>query len=312
MRFRRYLFAFALFSLVCGACSAGVPSAQVAPAKAPPTLEELKGLTYSGIPETPGPVTLQNGVWTGEPAVPGGASRPTVRLADDFLILGDLDGDGLDESVVVLTFNSGGSGVFSYLAVVSRREGKLDNIATESLGDRVQLKTASIQNQKLLASVVRSGSGDAACCPGELADLQWSFDGRKPSAPITAKTSRLSLGALAGTEWILRSWDLTESAALEPVVTLTYDAGRIAGSSGCNRYNGTATDGPATGEFSVGPLAGTRMACADTLSAVETRFIEQLSGAQTYGFMLGRLAISYRKTGGSMGTMLFQDRAALR
>ena len=163
-----------------------------------------------------------------------------------------------------------------------------------------------------MASVVRSGSGDAACCPGELVELQWSYDGKKLSAPITTKTSRLSLGVLAGTEWILRSWNITESSALEPVVTLSYDAGRIAGSSGCNRYGGTATDGTAPGEFALGPLAGTRMACADTLSAVETRFLEQLSGARTYGFMLGRLAISYQKTDGSMGTMLFQDRATLR
>src|SRR6187399_2534843 len=124
MRLRQYLSAFALFSLACGACTTTpAPTVQIAPAKSPPTFEELKALTYTGIPETPGPVTLQNGLWTGEPAVPGGASRPTVRLADDFLILGDLDGDGLDESVVVLTFNSGGSGVFSYIAVVSRREG---------------------------------------------------------------------------------------------------------------------------------------------------------------------------------------------
>ena len=44
------------------------------------------------------------------------------------------------------------------------------------------------------------------------------------------------------------------------------------------------------GEMKVGPLAGTAV-------LVEARLLEQPGGARTFGFMLGRLAISYTRAG---------------
>jgi heat shock protein HslJ len=88
-------------------------------------------------------------------------------------------------------------------------------------------------------------------------------------------------------------------------VTLSYDAGRFTGTGGCNRYFAAVEGGAMAGEVKVGPLAGTRMACPEPQSSVEARFLEQLGGARTFGFMLGRLAISYTRADGSRGTMLF-------
>jgi heat shock protein HslJ len=107
---------------------------------------------------------------------------------------------------------------------------------------------------------------------------------------------------------VLRAWDVTDSAGSEPVVTLAYDAGHFAGTSGCNRYLAGVNGGDAPGALSVGPLAGTRMACPEQESSVESRFLEQLGSARTFGFMLGRLAISYTRGDGSRGTMLFDAR----
>jgi heat shock protein HslJ len=272
-------------------------------------MDDLKSATYSGIAEVPGTVTLQNGRWTGPPSAPGAASRPIVEIASDFLVLGDLDGDRLDEAVAVLTYSSGGSGVLSYLAVISRGDGYIRNIATAALGDRVQLRSIRISGGKLLVSAVRAGINDAACCPGELVEWQWTLSAGKlnTSGPVT--TGRLSLAALAGTEWVLRAWDITEPAGVEPKVTLSYDTGRFSGTSGCNRYTGGAKEGTAPGELSVGLLAGTRMACPDAQASVESRFLEQLSGAKTFGFMLGRLMISYARANGSRGTMLFDSKS---
>jgi hypothetical protein len=94
-------------------------------------------------------------------------------------VLGDLDGDRLDEAVVVLTYSSGGSGSSSYLAVMSRQDGTVRNIATAALGDRVQLRSVQISGGKLLASGVRAGINDAACCPGELVEWQWMLNAGK-------------------------------------------------------------------------------------------------------------------------------------
>jgi len=323
MRFRKYNSILAILGLVCTACAgASIPStsssASGQPAQNPqaqllaPTLNEMKNLTYTGINEAAGLVKLQNGRWSGEAVTPGGASRPTVQLADDFRIVGDLDGDGIDDTMGILAYSSGGSGVLSYLAVASRRSRTIINTATALLGDRVQLKSASIENGKLLVHAVRAGSGDAACCPGDLVDLQWTMSKGKLDGPGSVKTGRLSLAVLGGTEWVLRSWNIGESAEPEPAVTLTYDAGRFAGSSGCNRYTGSVTEGNVPGEFSIAPLVGTRMACPGPQTAVEIRFLEQLMGARTYGFMLGRLAISYTKADNSLGTMLFESRTSAR
>jgi heat shock protein HslJ len=300
-------------ALVCHACAmpalapASAKTAEVASTRAlPPTVEELKNATYAGLGERVGAVTLANGRWTGAPPVLGAASRPSVELVEDFRVLGDLDGDGLEEAVVALTYSSGGTAVVSFLAVVARTDGTLRNVATTMLGDRVQVRSARVDDGRLLVSAVRAGENDAACCPGDLVEWQWTLGEGRLNTPGAVRTGRLSLATLAGTVWILRAWNITAPAESEPVVTLSYDAGRFTGTSGCNRYFAVVEGGAVAGEVKVGPVAGTRMACPEPQSSVEARFLQQLGGARTFGFMLGRLAISYTKGDGSRGTMLFE------
>lgn len=53
------------------------------------------------------------------------------------------------------------------------------------------------------------------------------------------------------------------------------DDGRIVGSTGCNRYFGSVEiDGSM---ITMGPLAGTRMACAEALMDQESRFFQAMS-----------------------------------
>ncbi len=274
-----------------------------------PTLEELKNTTYAGVDQRLGPLTLTNGRWTGAPPAVGAASRPIVELADDFRVAGDLDGDGLEEAVVILTYRPGGTATFSFLAVVTRKDGALQNEATTAVGDRVQVRSARIDGGRLLVSAVRAGAHDAACCPGELVEWEWTLGDGRLNPLSTVATGRLSLATLAGTAWVLRVWDIAEPAGSEPVVSLAFDAGRFTGSSGCNRYVAGVEGGTMPGEVKVGPIAGTRMACPEPSSSVEARFLEQLGGARTFGFMSGRLAISYARREGSTGTMLFQATA---
>jgi heat shock protein HslJ len=302
----------AALAFVCHACAGpaltppAVKTAEVPSTRAlPPTVEELKNAKYAGLGERVGSVTLGNGRWTGAPPALGAASRPSVELADDFRVVGDLDGDGLEEAVVVLTYSSGGTGVLSFLAVVRRQDGALRNVATTALGDRVQIRSARIDGGRLLVSAVRAGEHDAACCPGDLVDWQWTLGEGRLSALGAVRTGRLSLATLAGTVWILRAWDIAVPAESEPVVTLSYDAGRFTGTGGCSRYFAVAEGGAMPGEVKVGPLAATRMACPEPQSSIEARFLEQLGRARTFGFMSGRLTISHARADGSRGTMLF-------
>lgn len=305
-----------LGSLLLASCQSRTeaPKASSDPVDSPagaPTLEELRRATYHGLEDLDGPVTLADGGWEGEPFAPGAASRPTVSLAPGFRVTGDLDGDGADEAVVVLAQSSGGSGTFNSLAVVQRTAAGLENVATTALGDRVDIRSARIEGGKLLVSVVRAGENDPMCCPGELADLGWTLSGsRLEPVEDSGPTGRLSLDTLAGTEWVLRTWDIDESAPGDPEVTLTYEDGRLAGTSGCNRYFAPATAGDLPGDLSLGPAAGTMMACPEPQGAVEQRFLKQLGAATKFGFWLGLLQVTYEKGDGAIGMMLFDGRPA--
>jgi META domain len=144
---------------------------------------------------------------------------------------------------------------------VTREDGSLRNVATTALGDRVQVRSARIDGGRLLVSAVRAGENDAACCPGDLVEWQWTLGEGRLNALGAVRTGRLSLATLAGTVWILRAWDIIVPAESEPVVTLSYDAGCCTGTGGCNRYFAVVEGGAMPGEVKVEPLGGTRMAC---------------------------------------------------
>lgn len=148
-----------------GACSAGTSG----PTEL--TIEQLRDATYDNVLEEP--VTLVDGRFEGEPFVPGAATRPVVTLVPGTMAQGDLDGDETDEAVVVLTSDSGGSGVFIYLAVVRESDGEPDNMATLSLGDRVRVTALSIDDGKILAELVEHGPNDPMCCPTSEAQREW-------------------------------------------------------------------------------------------------------------------------------------------
>ena len=140
-----------------------------------PTLEELGNTTYRGVEEAGGPVTLVNGRWEGKPYAEGGASRPSVTLARDFRLAGDIDGDGREETVALLVAGTGGTGEMVYLAVTARSGAGLANLATVAVGDRVQVRDARIEAHRLVVDVLQAGAGDALCCPTDLVTHAWEL-----------------------------------------------------------------------------------------------------------------------------------------
>ena len=214
-----------------------------------------------------------------------------------------VDPDLAEETVVLLSSSSGGSGVRSSVAVVGHRHGQPENLATRLLGDRVQLRSMRIDGGKLSIDVVRAGPDDPACCPGELATYSWRLamkrleDDRPPTV-----TGRLSAGVLAGTEWVLRSFAYGDEAPAAPVVTLAFAEAQLGGKAGCNGYFAAFADMPdaGAGALRLGPVGATQMMCPDGAMAVEDRYLRQLGSVSGFGFMNGRLMLSYPD-----GVMLF-------
>ena len=286
--------------------SAKISPEGAAPSVGPPTLEELENATYQGF-EDPASVTLTDGTWTGEPYTEDGASRPEISLVRGFRFTGDLDADNREEAVTLLNLASGGTGQLLYVAVVGRRDGRAVNVATELVGDRVQVRGMRTRGRRLYLDVVQAGPEDAACCPGEVATLGWELlpDGGLTSIDVTEEPGRLSLETIGDTRWVLREWSWGEAVPEEPEVMLRYDDGRLTGNSGCNNYFTAPTLGEMPGDVSVGPIGATRMACPEPEMAVEARFLSQLEGVNRFGFMAGGLMLGYATDDGS-GVMIFE------
>ena len=295
--------AFGLLSL---ACVSGLSLPLSSSAESAPTLKELKNGSYSGIEGLKGPVKLVDGRWRGRPYKKGSASRPVVTFVDDLRITGDLDGDGTDDAVVFLNYAPGGTGQLLHLAVVARRKGKTQNVATALIGDRVQIRDVRIDRQRILVDVVLAGPTDAACCPGEVTTLGWALepDGKLKPFFLYAKPERLNLEILENTEWVLRSWVFKEPAPKQPIVTLMFKDGRFTGSSGCNNYFASAKDGKIPGDVEMGPAGTTRKACPNRAMSVEKRFLDQLVRVKKFGFLATQLALTWEKEG-VWQTMLF-------
>lgn len=279
--------------------SEAVPSEPTKAATRALTLKELKNASYSGIEGLKGPVKLVDGKWRGRPYKKGSASRPVVTLVGDLRVMGDLDGDGIEDAVVLLNYAPGGTGQLLYLAVMARKKGKIENIATALIGDRVQIRDVRIEQNRILVDAVQAGPKDAMCCPGEVITRAWILEpGGKlnPSASGT-RPERLTLETIGNTEWTLRSWDLKEPAPKQPPVTLIFKDGRFAGSSGCNNYFAPAKEGTMPGDVEVGPVGTTRKSCPDNEMAVERRFLDQLARVKKFSFLATQLALSWEKQG---------------
>jgi heat shock protein HslJ len=266
-------------------------------ADAAPTIDELKRASFGGLQVHAGTITLVGGRWEGKPSAAGGASRPRVDLVTDLRLAADLDGDGREEAVVLLTESTGGSGVLVDLAVTAHDGDAVRNVATVLLGDRVQVRDVRLVGATLVADLVRAGPGDAASCPGEMVTRLFSLkQDHLDEIPSSAAPGRLSLEALLGVEWVLRRWSSSEPAPAQPEVTLAYDDGGISGSAGCNRYFAPAS-GQAPGQIAVGPAGATRMACPPEVMAVEKRFLGILPRVDRYAFLAGQLTLSYEQDG---------------
>ena len=150
-------------------CVGGKPG--LTPEPAALTADRLQAGTYLGVLDEP--VTLVDGRYEGEPFLPGSATRQVVKFVPGVMATGDLTGDGIDEAVVVLAHNSGGSGVFMHLAIVQDHGGNLENVATFNLGDRVKVIAVDIDDGTIVVDLVEHSPNDPMCCPTNKTQRKW-------------------------------------------------------------------------------------------------------------------------------------------
>lgn len=268
-----------------------------------PSIKDAANTFYHGIYEDKN-INFKDGKWTDAAFVKGGVSKPSAGLIKNFSFSGDLDGNSIEERVVFLWENSGGSGTRIYMAVLGYRDGKPVNLATQLIGDRVQLQMGRVSQGKIELNVIQSENGDAACCPASKVLRTWSLKNNQLIENRQQSLGRVSLADLQGVEWTLTQMNWREFLAENTKITLTIDADKVSGRSGCNRYFSTIKAGKMPNDIIIGQIAGTRMACPGDAMKIESRFLKALSNVSKYSFMNGHLVLTW-KDDDAASTMLF-------
>ncbi|CAN5399117.1 hypothetical protein BH11CYA1_BH11CYA1_04220 [soil metagenome] len=80
-------------------------------------------------------------------------------------VIGDLNGDGINDGACVFVYNSGGSGYFTSLLVFVASENGAKPVGDRSLGDRSQVKSLKINHGTLTLDMLGHKSGDGASLP---------------------------------------------------------------------------------------------------------------------------------------------------
>ena len=99
-----------------------------------------------------GKVSLKNGTFE-EPTAPGSATTTKVQLGEE-QAFGDVNGDGIDDAAVLLVADPGGSGTFTYLAIVINENGNAKPIASVFLGDRIIIKSLATDSGNVVVKLL--------------------------------------------------------------------------------------------------------------------------------------------------------------
>ena len=126
-------------------------------------VQEIRNAQYQlGATDTPQVVQLTNGTF--EQGTPGAEDFVSAMMTD-FVALGDLNADGIEEAATLVSENYGGTGVFVFLAVYSQVDGTWAFQTSNMVDDRPQLNALSIANNEIFLDAVIHGVDEPMCCP---------------------------------------------------------------------------------------------------------------------------------------------------
>jgi len=148
------------------------PTPAAEAAASPLSLEALQNGVYRSVDW--GEFQLAEGVYyRTPPTTQESAEAYTTRLLPH-VYWGDLDSNGVEDAVVFLITQNGGTGHFVEMAAVLNVEGQAWNAAMLSLGDRVVVVEAgTVQDGVITLNMRVHGPEDGLCCPSQSAT--WTF-----------------------------------------------------------------------------------------------------------------------------------------
>ncbi len=269
-----------------------------------PRVEELREAAYAGVTGSGDTIRLSSGFWEGSSGQ-AGMNSATARLVEDLTLRGDIDADGSTDAIAFLSHTDGeGASVLSW-ALMIRSGDEIVNTVTIRIGDRVQVRSATLDSGFLRLGLVEHGDADPRCCPGDLVVRSWVWeDGDFREIPKTT-TGRLTPEVIGRHPWRLTAWNSRELVPDTIRITLAYADGNLRGTSGCNSFSAELQLSRIPGDIIVGPISVTEMMCPGHLMESEKRFLRALRNVNQYGFLNTAMFLGYMDEDG-VGAMIFE------
>lgn len=237
-------------------------------------------------------IELENGIWEGEPAEEGAASRSRIGLIEDYALRGGFTSANSEKAAVLLWQSSGGSGTLLWLAILESAACRPRSLATTLIGDRVQVIDFRAEADELVLDLIAAGPDDAMCCPGQREQRRY----RVTDLGLTGIVEILGRGSakdLAGKTWVLERFGRANSDTVSVEITIEFSEDEsIAGNSGCNEYTGSILDAKGM-DFHLSATATTMRRCPETMTGAESEYSHRLSRVQGFGFLNGQLLLHY-------------------
>jgi hypothetical protein len=146
-----------LFSFLPVCPSLATESKPVVKSESALSLSSIKNGTYKNEGHI-GIIKLKNGYAEGD--FPGSSIAGGWLCKIEKVVLGDIDGDGKGDAVIVIGYNGGGSGYFVNLVAVLNKNGRPVQGASYDLGDRVIVKDLKLSKQRVTLVMLDHGDSD--------------------------------------------------------------------------------------------------------------------------------------------------------
>lgn len=229
-------------------------------------------------------IRLKNGVAQTE-AVPGSASKVTTQYFGNGVV-SDLNGDGRDDVVFLLTQTTGGSGTFYYVVAALNTDRGYVGSEAFLLGDRIAPQTTQKGNGKIvIVNYADRAPGEPFTTPPSVGKSKWlfldpqimQFGEVEQNFEGEADPSRMSLGMK---KWVWISTLYNDEREIRPTkagaFSLTFGAnGKFSATTDCNSMGGSYTANTDTITFS--EIFMTEMYCAGSQDTVFALMLEHTS-----------------------------------
>jgi hypothetical protein len=120
-----------------------------------------------------GEFQLQDGIYYRTPPSSQESSESYTTRFRGPVFYGDINADGLEDALVILSTQNGGTGHFVELAAVVDQNGIAHNVATIYLGDRVVVESGMVEDGVIILNMRVQGPDDGMCCPSQF--VTWNY-----------------------------------------------------------------------------------------------------------------------------------------